>query len=145
MAAVIGPAWPSHLAAVPASAEEFVEVVAVWLCLISFKLSLMCVRFKILIGGVYVLAPLVLFACCWPGFEFKRFLVVTAPVKPTTTIRIYGGWWAAAAVRSGRGGGLCGNAPSLIGDLDGTAATAYTNDGRSLLVGEYYYRGGVGG
>ena len=29
MAAVVGPAWPSHLAAVPASAEEFVEVVAV--------------------------------------------------------------------------------------------------------------------
>ena len=46
MATVIGPAWPSHLATVPASAEEFMEVVAVCLCLFSFKLSLMCVRFK---------------------------------------------------------------------------------------------------
>ena len=31
MAAVIGPAGPSHLAAVPASAEEFMEVAAVCL------------------------------------------------------------------------------------------------------------------
>ena len=85
------------------------------------------------------------FASCWPGFEFTRFLVLTAPAKPTTTVQIDGGWWAAAAVRSGRGGGLCSNAPSLIGDLDGTAATANTNDGRSLLFGEYYYCGGVGG
>ena len=46
MAAVVGTGWPSHLAAVPAFAEEFVEVVAVCLCLISFKLLLMCVRFK---------------------------------------------------------------------------------------------------
>ena len=100
---------------------------------------------QILIGGVYVLAPLVSIACRWPGFEFKRFLVLTAPAMPTTTIQIGGGWWAAAAVRLGRGGGLCNNAPSLIGDLNGTAATAYTNDGRSLLFGEYYYCGGVGG
>ncbi len=98
-----------------------------------------------LIGVVYVLVPLVSFACRWPGFESKGFLVLTVPAKPTTTIRIDGGWWAAAAVRSGRGGGLCSNAPSLISDLDGTAATASTNDGRSLLFGEYYYCGGVGG
>ncbi len=71
--------------------------------------------------------------------------MLTAPAKPTTTLRIDGGWWAAAAVRSGRGGGLCSDAPSLIGDLDGTAATAYATDGRSLLLGEYYYCGGVGG
>ena len=98
-----------------------------------------------LICGVYVLVSLVTFARRWPGFKFKRFLVLTAPAKPTTTIRIDGGWRAAAAVRLGRGKGLCSNAPSLIGDLDGTAATASTNDGQSLLVGEYYYCGGVGG
>ena len=46
VAAVVGPAGPSHLAAVPASTEELMEVVAVCLCLFSFKLSLMCVRFK---------------------------------------------------------------------------------------------------
>ena len=34
MAAVVGPAGPSHLAAVPASAEEFMEVVAVCLCFV---------------------------------------------------------------------------------------------------------------
>ena len=100
---------------------------------------------QILIGVVYVLAPLVSFASRWPGFELKRCLVLTAPAKPTTTIRIDGGWWVAATVRSGRGGGLCSNAPSLIGDLNGTAAMAYANDGRSLLFGEYYYCGGVGG
>ncbi len=98
---------------------------------------------QILISGVYVLALLVTFARRWPGFEVKRFLVLTAPAKPTTTIRIDGGWRAAAAVRSG--GGRCSDAPSLIGDLDGMAATANTNDGRSLLFGEYYYCGGVGG
>ena len=74
-----------------------------------------------------------------------KFLVLTAPAKATTTIRIAGGWWVAAVVRVGRGGGLCSNAPSLIGDLDGTAATANTNDGRSVLFGEYYYCGGVRG
>ncbi len=71
--------------------------------------------------------------------------MLTAPAKPTTTIRTDGGWWAAAAVRSGRGGGRCSNAPSLIGDLDGTAAAAYATDGRSSLLGGYYYCGGVGG
>ena len=63
------------------------------------------------------------------GLNLKKFLVLTALAKATTTIRIDGGWWAAAAVRVGRGGGLCSNAPSLIGDLDGTAATAYANNG----------------
>jgi hypothetical protein len=72
----------------------------------------------------------------------NRFL---APAKPTTTIRTDGGWWAAAAVGSGRGGGRCSNAPSLIGDLDGTAAAAYATDGRSSLLGGYYYCGGVRG
>ena len=79
------------------------------------------------------------------GVEFKNFLVLTAPAKATTTIRIVGGWWTAAAVGLGRGGGLYSNAPSLIGDLDGTAATAYATDGRSLLLGGYYYCGGVRG
>ena len=83
----------------------------------------------------------------WPGFEFKRFwfLVLTAPAKATTTIQIGDGWWAAAAMRVGRGGGLCSNAPSLVGDLDRTTATAYANNGRSSLLGGYYYCGGVGG
>ena len=71
--------------------------------------------------------------------------MLTAPAKAMTTIQIGGCWWAAAAVRVGRGGGLCSNAPSLIGDLDGTAATAYANNGRSSLLEEYYYCGGVGG
>ena len=71
--------------------------------------------------------------------------MLTAPAKATTTFRIGGGWWAAAAVRVDRGGGLCSNAPSLIGDLNGTTATAYANNGLSLLLGEYYYCGGVGG
>ena len=71
--------------------------------------------------------------------------MLTAPAKAKTTIQIGGGWWAAAAVRLGRGGGLCINAPSLIGDLDGTAATAYANNGQSSLLGEYYYCGDVGG
>ncbi len=48
-------------------------------------------------------------------------------------------------MRVGRGGGLCSNAPSLVGDLDGTTATAYANNGRSLLLGGYYYCRGVGG
>ena len=72
----------------------------------------------------------------------NRFL---APAKPTTTIRTDGGWWAAAAVGSGRGGGRCSNAPSLIGDLDRTAAAAYATNGRSSLLGGYYYCGGVRG
>ncbi len=58
-----------------------------------------------------MLASLVSCARRWPGFEFKRFLVLTAPAKPTTTIQIDGGWRAAVAVRSGRGGGRCSNAP----------------------------------
>ncbi len=37
MAAVVGPAGPSHLAAVPASAEEFMEVVAVCLCFLNCR------------------------------------------------------------------------------------------------------------
>ncbi len=61
--------------------------------------------------------------------------MLTVPAKPMTTLQIGGGWWAAAAVRSGRGGGLCSNTPSLIGDLDEPAATAYATDGRSLLLG----------
>ena len=36
VAAVVGPAGLSHLAAVPASAEEFREVVAVCLCFVLF-------------------------------------------------------------------------------------------------------------
>ena len=92
-----------------------------------------------------MLASLVTFARRWPGFKFNRFLVLTAPAKPTATIRIDGGWRAAAAVRSGRGGGRCSDASSLIGDLDGTAAAANTDDGRSVVFGEYYYCGGVGG
>ena len=72
----------------------------------------------------------------------NRFL---ASAKPTTTIRTDGGWWPAAAVGSGRGGSRCSNAPSLIGDLYGTAAAAYATDGRSSLLGGYYYCGGVRG
>ena len=45
-----------------------------------------------------------------------------------------GGWWAAAAVRVGRGGCLCSNATSFSGDLDGMPA--YATDGRSSLLGE---------
>ncbi len=48
-------------------------------------------------------------------------------------------------MRVGRGGCLCSDAPSLIGDLDGMVAKAYANDGRSSLLGELYYCGGVGG
>ena len=59
----------------------------------------------------------------------------TVPVKATTTIRIDGGWWAAAALRLGRRGCLCSNAPSLISDLEGTAATGYDNGSQSSLLG----------
>ena len=83
MAAVVGLAGPSHLAAVPASAEEFMEVVAV--CLFFFFFNerpcrswCWCVVVDVcsiqnLIGVVYVLVPLVSIASPWPGFEFKSF------------------------------------------------------------------------
>ena len=47
-----------------------------------------------------------------------------------------GSWWVAAVVRVGRGGCLCSNAPSLIGDLDGTATKAYATNGQSSLLEE---------
>ena len=68
MAAVVGLAGPSNLVAVPASAEEFMEVVAV--CLFFFFYERPCWSWcwcvvvdvcsnQNLIGVVYVLAPLV--------------------------------------------------------------------------------------
>ena len=148
MAAVIGPAGPSHLAAVPGSAEEFMEVAAVCLfyCFLNERPCrswCWCVVLDVcliqnLIGVVYVLLVV------GRGLNLKVSGVDSAG-KGKTTIRIGGGWWAAAAMRVGRGGGLCSNAPSLVGDLDGTTATAYANNGPSSLLGGYYYCGGVGG
>ena len=51
------------------------------------------------------------------------------PVGATTPIQISGGWWATAAMRLSRSGCPCGNAPSLIGDLNRTAVAAYATGG----------------
>ena len=75
MSAVVGLAGPSHLAAVHASAEEFMEVVVVSLFFFFYERPCRswCWCVVVDVCSIQNLIGVVCIASRWPGFEFKSF------------------------------------------------------------------------